>query len=90
MIIVLVTVGFGGICEIMEYAADNIFADGAQGSPAMSAIDDTMWDLICDFLGGIVGAVFGTLYIRYSHRTHRRRFYKLMTALTGEPAERAG
>ena len=89
-VIVLVTVGFGGIWEIVEYAADNIFAEGAQGSPAMSAIDDTMWDLICDFLGGIVGAVFGTLYIRYSHRTHRRRFYELMSELTGEPTERAG
>lgn len=89
-VIVLVTVGFGGIWEIMEYAADSVFADGAQGSPVMDAIDDTMWDLICDFLGGIMGAVFGTVYIRYSHRTHRRRFYELMTALAGEPAEKAG
>ena len=89
-VIVLVTVGFGGIWEIAEYAADGIFHEGAQGSEAMSAIDDTMWDLICDFLGGIMGAVFGTVYIRYSHRTHRRRFYELMTALAGEPAEKAG
>jgi hypothetical protein len=89
-VIVLVTVGFGGIWEIMEYSADSVFADGAQGSPVMDAIDDTMWDLICDFLGGIMGAVFGTVYIRYSHRTHRRRFYELMTALAGEPAEKAG
>jgi hypothetical protein len=89
-VIVLVTVGFGGIWEIMEYTADKVFQEGAQGSPTMSAIDDTMWDLICDFLGGIVGAMFGTLYIRYSHRTHRRRFYELMNVLTGEPAERAG
>lgn len=89
-VIVLVTVGFGGIWKIMEYTADKVFQEGAQGSPTMSAIDDTMWDLICDFLGGIVGAMFGTLYIRYSHRTHRRRFYELMNALTGEPAERAG
>jgi uncharacterized membrane protein YsdA (DUF1294 family) len=48
-----------------------------------------MWDLICDFLGGIVGAIFGTLYIRYSHRTQRRRFYDLKNTPAGEPAERA-
>jgi len=90
LVIVLVTVGFGGIWEIMEYAADTIFQDGAQGSPAMSALDDTMWDLICDFLGGIVGAVFGTVYISYSQRTRRRRFYEIMHSLTGEPEERTG
>ncbi|MDD5223471.1 MAG: hypothetical protein PHE84_05735 [bacterium] len=89
-VIVLVTVGFGGLWEIVEYTADNIFHEGAQGSETMTAIDDTMWDLICDFLGGIMGAVFGTVYIRYSHRTHRRRFYKLMTTLAGEPADREG
>ena len=89
LVIVLVTVGFGGIWEIAEYASDNIFHEGAQGSPTMSAIDDTMWDLICDFLGGIVGAVFGTLYIRYSHRTQRRRFYEVVNTPTGEQAERA-
>lgn len=84
VVILFVTVGFGGIWEIMEYTADKIFGQGAQGSPILSPLDDTMTDLMFDLLGGAVGAVAGSYYIRFSQRTRRRRFYEIMDLLGGE------
>lgn len=84
VVILFVTLGIGGFWEILEYLSDKIFATGAQGSPIMSPFDDTMWDLIVNFFGGIVGAVFGSIYIRYSKRTRSRRFIKIMETLGGD------
>lgn len=73
-IIVMVTLGFGGALEIVEYTYDNYLADGPigaitgntqmQGSPTQDAHDDTMNDLITDLAGAIVGAGIGVWLIR--------------------------
>jgi hypothetical protein len=89
VVILFVTLGIGGLWEILEYLSDRILATKAQGSPLMSPFDDTMWDLIVDFFGGIVGAVLGSIYIRYSKRTRSRRFIKIMETLGGDSAEEA-
>ena len=72
LVILLLSLGIGAIWEIAEYVADLLFKEGAQGSPGVGALDDTMWDLILDGSGGMVGAFLGPLYIRWSERTARR------------------
>ncbi len=90
VVILFVTLGIGGFWEILEYLSDRIFARGAQGSPMMSPFDDTMWDLIVNFFGGIVGAVFGSIYIRHSKRTRSRRFIRIMETLSGDSGVKVG
>lgn len=72
LMIVLVALGVGAFWEILEYLSDLAFARGAQGSPLQGPLDDTMWDLILDGLGGGVGAVLGSAYIRLSARSRCR------------------
>lgn len=62
--ILLITLGVGALWEIAEYAADALFARRTQGSPNMSALDDTMLDLALDGIGGAVGALLGPRYLR--------------------------
>ncbi len=58
----------GGIWEIMEFAVDNLFDKTTQ-----DGLDDTMWDLINDLLGGLITAAIGMLYVRYSNPDTRKR-----------------
>lgn len=67
--ILLVTLGIGALWEIAEFAVDHLFARASQGSPGLSALDDTMFDLVMDGIGGLLGAVLGPLYIRHSRRS---------------------
>ena len=71
-IIVLLTLGIGAFWEILEYLSDLLFAKGAQGSPVLAPLDDTMWDLILDGAGGLVGGVLGPIYMRHSKRSRYR------------------
>ncbi len=78
VIIVIVTIGFGGILEMGEYTYDKYLSNTIvgeitgntqmQGSPTQNAIDDTMNDLFTDTLGGIVGALIGILLIRRAEK----------------------
>lgn len=70
--IFLLTLGLGAFWEILEYITDLIFQQGAQGSPLLSPLNDTMWDLILDGLGGIVGGVLGSWYMKCSSRSLAR------------------
>lgn len=72
VVILLLALGVGALWEIAEYVADLAFAEGAQGSPAMGPLDDTMWDLILDGTGGALGGLLGSVYMRWSKRTARR------------------
>jgi hypothetical protein len=72
VIIVVLTLGIGALWEILEYLSDALFAKGAQGSPLQAPLDDTMWDLILDGFGGLIGGVFGPLYMRHSKRSRCR------------------
>jgi hypothetical protein len=72
VVILLLALGIGALWEIAEYVVDLMFQEGAQGSPAMTPLDDTMWDLILDGAGGAVGGLLGSVYMRLSKRTARR------------------
>jgi hypothetical protein len=87
IVILFLTLGIGGLWEIVEYASDQLIygridnIQKQQGSPSMDPLDDTMWDLIGNTVGGIFGALLGGLYIRYSRKTNSRRFVEVMEAL---------
>jgi hypothetical protein len=70
--ILLVTLGLGAVWEIAEYVSDLVFRKGAQGSPLLGPLDDTMWDLIFDGIGGAIGGVLGPIYMRRSKRSRIR------------------
>lgn len=79
VVIVIVTIGFGGILEMFEYTYDTYLSQGPlgeitgntqmQGSPTQDAHDDTMNDLFTDTAGGIVGALLGVLLIRRAEKS---------------------
>jgi len=78
IIIVIVTIGLGGVLEMGEYTYDKYLASGPlgqitgntqmQGSPTQDPLDDTMNDLFTDTAGGIVGALIGGLLIWRAER----------------------
>jgi hypothetical protein len=70
--IFLLTLGAGALWEILEFASDALFRQGAQGSPLMAPLEDTMWDLIVDGLGGLIGGLLGAWYMRVSGRSAAR------------------
>ncbi|BDZ70629.1 hypothetical protein [Methanobacterium petrolearium] len=78
VVIVIVTIGFGGILEMGEYTYDKYLSKGPigqitgntqmQGSPTQDPLDDTMNDLFTDTAGGIFGAIVGVLLIRRAEK----------------------
>lgn len=68
----MLTLGIGALWEIGEYLSDLSFGLGAQGSPTMDPLDDTMVDLMFDAAGGVIGGIAGSLYVRYSERSRCR------------------
>lgn len=81
VLIVIVTIGFGGMLEMGEYTYDKYLSKGPlgqitgntqmQGSPTQSPLDDTMNDLFTDTAGGIVGAAIGLWLIRRNEKKGR-------------------
>ncbi len=59
VIVVAVGCSFGVIWEIFEWSADTLFDTGMQYS-----LDDTMQDLLMDFLGALTMGVVGWIYLR--------------------------
>ena len=87
IVILFLTLGIGALWEIVEYGSDKLVygridsVQRQQGSPSLDPLDDTMIDLLVNFGGGILGAIIGGLYIRYSRKTQSRRFVEVMQAL---------
>lgn len=91
--ILIATLGLGALWEIGEFAADQLFGRHTQGSPIMSPLVDTMWDLILDGSGGVIAAVLGALYIHRSRRSRERcaQFAAHLASRTaGHGGDRAG
>lgn len=54
----------GGVWEIWEFTTDILFHNDAQITEDLigrMAIMDTMYDIICDFVGGLIGATIAVL-----------------------------
>lgn len=69
----LVVFGASAIWEILEYLSDALVSSTTQGSPTMSPLDDTMWDLLLSLLGALTGAVASALsWARLGHVTESR------------------
>jgi hypothetical protein len=78
ILIIIVTIGLGGVLEMGEYTYDKFLSNGPlgeitgntqmQGSPTQSPLDDTMNDLFTDTAGGIVGALLGIFLIRRAEK----------------------
>ncbi|MFV1951010.1 MAG: hypothetical protein ACC630_03475 [Nitrospinota bacterium] len=60
----------GAIWEIMEFGIDQIFGRNTQHS----SLNDTMWDLIADFMGGLSASLIGVIYIKKSKPLERLKF----------------
>lgn len=65
---VVFALAMGSVWEILEFWVDFIFEKQTQTS-----LTDTMWDLMYDFTGGLIAAVIGMLYVRYSNPKARKR-----------------
>src|SRR3990170_4570785 len=61
-------IAMGAVWEIMEFAVDSLF-----GKTTQNGLADTMWDLVNDFVGGVITAAVGMLYVNYSNPDVRKR-----------------
>ena len=68
----------GGLWEIGEFAVDKIFNKDTQ-----NGLDNTMWDLINDLIGGTFVAIMGIIYIRYSKPDERKKLTRPLGEVFG-------
>lgn len=68
----------GGLWEIGEFAVDSLF-----GKTTQDGLADTMWDMINDLVGGMVAAVLGMVYVKYSKPQTRKRLTKPLGEVFG-------
>ena len=64
--VVILTMSLGALWEIAEFLSDQIF-----GTQLQISLEDTMYDLMCDLVGGIFIGVLGAAYLK---RTPKERF----------------
>ncbi len=65
---VIFAIAVGAMWEIGEFTVDAWFAKNTQ-----RGLDNTMWDLINDLIGGVVASGLGMLYVRYSKPMEEKR-----------------
>ncbi len=68
----------GALWEIGEFLVDVTFGKNAQ-----KGLTNTMWDLINDLFGGVIVAVLGALYVKYSKPETRHRLAKPLGEVFG-------
>lgn len=75
---IIFAMAVGGFWEIGEFAFDKIFNKDTQ-----NGLDNTMWDLINDLIGGTFIAAMGIVYIKYSKPNERKRLTKPLGEVFG-------
>ncbi|MEK7829140.1 MAG: hypothetical protein AAB256_05070, partial [Deltaproteobacteria bacterium] len=65
---IIFAMAVGGFWEIGEFALDKLFSIDTQ-----NGLDNTMWDLVNDLIGGTFIAAMGIVYIKYSKPDERKR-----------------
>ncbi len=68
---IVFTLAVGGLWEIGEFTVDKLL-----GLNTQRGLDNTMWDIINNLIGGTLAALLGMLYVRYSHPDNRKRLAK--------------
>lgn len=69
----------GGLWEIYEFTTDILLGNNAQGTVGQigrDAIMDTMFDLVCDFVGSLIGAAVAVLLERHANKTNKHKILK--------------
>jgi hypothetical protein len=77
------TLAVGGLWEIGEFTVDKLL-----GLNTQRGLDNTMWDMIYDSLGGALIAVFGMFYVKYTHPDERKRLKKPLGDIFKKRAKR--
>jgi hypothetical protein len=75
---IIFAMAVGGFWEIGEFALDKLFSIDTQ-----NGLDNTMWDLINDLIGGTFIAAMGIVYIKYSKPDERKRLTRPLGAVFG-------
>lgn len=75
---IIFAMAVGGFWEIGEFAVDKIFIKDTQ-----NGLDNTMWDLIDDLIGGTFIAGVGIIYIKYSRPDQRKRLTRPLGEVFG-------
>lgn len=75
---IIFAMAVGGVWEIGEFAVDNVF-----GKDTQNGLDNTMWDLINDLIGGTFIAIIGIIYMKYSRPDERKRLTKPLGEVFG-------
>ena len=68
----------GALWEILEFIVDIVFDTTAQ-----KGLTDTMWDLIYDLIAGVIVAIIGMAYVKYSKPEERKRMTRPLGTLFG-------
>ncbi|MBI1912620.1 MAG: hypothetical protein HYS21_11545 [Deltaproteobacteria bacterium] len=68
----------GGLWEIGEFSVDVLF-----GKQTQNGLADTMWDMIYDLMGGIIVAIIGMFYVKYSNPETRIKLAKPLGEVFG-------
>jgi len=63
--ILMFTMAFGVVWEIMEFSVDQML-----GTRMQYSLDDTMRDLLFDTFGGFIVAFVGSHYLKYTEKEH--------------------
>lgn len=75
---IIFAMAVGGLWEIGEFAVDKVFDKDTQ-----NGLDNTMWDLINDLIGGTFIAVIGIIYMKYSKPYERKRLTRPLGEVFG-------
>lgn len=78
MFTVIFALAAGAAWEIGEFSVDMLFARNTQ-----KGLENTMFDLINDFIGGVFAAGLGMAYVRYSKPMTRKRLAKPLGEVMG-------
>ena len=73
----------GAVWEIIEFWIDIIFNQTMQ-----NGLDDTMWDLMYNLIGGGIIAVLGMIYVKYSVPDTRKRLTRELGEVFGSKRSR--
>ncbi|MBP9719410.1 MAG: hypothetical protein KBD46_02990 [Candidatus Levybacteria bacterium] len=89
LFIILITVGIGAVWEIIEYCHDMVIYPlnqwhHFQGNALENGLQDTMHDLMVDFVGGIFGSLLGLWFLEKSRFKKSKRVDELTKEIAAD------